>query len=135
VLDSAAKVGFTQAPAWCCYSPVKNNAGDAAASVAAGVPAGSALQGESDQYFVWAELLRKIGAEVGCEPPLTFLGLSGSLGPRVVFHPSFCLFPSELKTRFPNPEQIEMTGRSSLIVIGNVTIESSAFGWSLEARG
>ena len=124
MLDSSARVGFTQAPAWCCYSPVKNNAADAAASVAAGVPAGSALQGESDQYFFWAELLRLAGAVVVQEPAVSFLGLTGSLGPRLVFHPSFVLFPGELKARFPNPQQIEITGRSTLIITGNVTIES-----------
>lgn len=35
LLTNEAKVGFTMAPSWLCYSPCKNNAKDAAASVAA----------------------------------------------------------------------------------------------------
>lgn len=61
LLTKGSAVGFTVAPSWLCYSPCKNNAADAAASVLAGVPAGSAFIAESDQYFVFAEMLRRAG--------------------------------------------------------------------------
>ena len=60
LLGPEAKVGFTSAPEWCCFSPCKNNSVDAAASAASGVPAGSAYTAESDQYFAYAELLRRM---------------------------------------------------------------------------
>ena len=46
VISSVAKVGFTMAPAWLCYSPCKNNAKDAAEMAQKGVPGGSAVTAE-----------------------------------------------------------------------------------------
>ena len=46
VLPQGAKVGFSSAPAFLCYSPCKNNSNDAAVSIANGIPAGSAYTGE-----------------------------------------------------------------------------------------
>lgn len=123
-LPPTAHVGFTSAPAWLCYSPCKNNSADAVASVAAGVPAGSPITAESDQYFVFAELLRVLGAAVEAGPPETYLGLSAPLSPKIVFHPSFAVFPSEIAARIPYPRKIKISGKSSLVVEGNVTLES-----------
>lgn len=131
VLDSRAKVGFSLAPSWICYSPVKNNAADAAASVAAGVPAGSAIAGESDQYFASAELLRKLGANVESAAPSTFLGLTGVLGPRIVLDPSFSLFPGELASRFPAPSDVSISSRSTLVIQGEVVVHSLRLDGSL----
>ena len=122
-IDSGS-VGFTKAPAWICYSPVKNNAADAAASAAIGVPAGSALQGESDQYFAAAEILRRLGAEVELGDEVSYLGLSAPLGPRIVIEPSTCLFPGEFINTFPTPKHLFISKRSTLLIRGDVIIES-----------
>jgi hypothetical protein len=76
ILSGSAKVGFTTAPDWVCYSPCKNNTADAAASVAAGVPAGCAFTAESDQYFLFAELLRRLGADIPSAPKRSILGIT-----------------------------------------------------------
>lgn len=68
------------APAWLCFSPCKNNAVDAAAAVKQGIPANSAFTAESDQYFVFAEFLRLLGAAVISDDPKTFLGITAPIG-------------------------------------------------------
>ena len=123
-LGKDAKVGFTTAPTWLCYSPCKNNAIEAAVLISSGVPAGSASITEADQYFYAGELLRQLGASVPRTPVSIFQGVPVSLGPKIVFSPSFALFPCEVKSRFPTPEFISLTQSSSLIIEGNVTIES-----------
>ena len=64
VLPPDARVGFTQAPSWLCYSPCKNNTPDAAAAAKSGVPEGCAFTAESDQYAWAARLLRLLGAHI-----------------------------------------------------------------------
>jgi hypothetical protein len=59
---------------WLCFSPVKNSLGDAEAAQSKGTPPASASSGEADQYHLWAELLRKIGADVGTAPEEEFEG-------------------------------------------------------------
>lgn len=124
VLDKTTKVGFTTAPTWLCYSPCKNNAAEAAALIASGVPAGSAAIAEADQYFYAAEILRLLGASVPHTPLSIFQGIPVSLGPKIVFAPSFALFPCEIKQRFPTPELVSLTQSSSLVVEGNVVVEN-----------
>ena len=125
ILDSAgSKVGFTMFPSWLCYSPCKNNALDAAASIAAGVPAGAAAVAEADQYFYPAELLRRLGATIPAAPVVAYKGIAISLGPKIVFSPSFALFPCEVKQRFPFPTKLSLNSSSSLVVEGDVQFES-----------
>jgi UDP-sugar pyrophosphorylase len=117
------RVGYTMSPNWSCYSPVKNHVSDAAQALKKGVPAACALTGEADQYFLWRQLLRKLGCEVAEGPPLTLQGITGTLCPQVSLHPSFVLFPLELGSRFPQPSEVSLTSRSSLIVKGDVVVE------------
>lgn len=124
ILPGASNVGFTQAPAWLCYSPCKNNAADAAASIAQGVPAGAAWTAESDQYQCKAEMLRLLGAHVERGPEATFLGISAPAGPRIVVAPGTALFFSELKAVFPSPSSVHITARSTLVLQGDVVVES-----------
>jgi UDP-sugar pyrophosphorylase len=131
VLPPGARVGFTSAPAWLVYSPCKNNTADAAASVAAGVPAGCALTAESDQLHVHAELLSLLGAKVGQGATQSYLGISAPLLPALVLHPSFAIYASELTSRFPTPERVSISSRSSLVVSGNVIIESLSLDGAL----
>lgn len=122
-LSSGARVGFSTAPAW-LWSPCKNNAADARASVEAGIPAGSAMTAESDYLRYPLEFLRILGAHVAIAPPETFLGITASLTPRAVFHPSFAIFFSEVASRFPFPAKVFISERASLLIKGNVIIES-----------
>jgi UDP-sugar pyrophosphorylase len=132
VLPAGARVGFTSAPSWVCYSPCKNNSADAAASIAAGVPAGSPITAESDQYCAFAQLLRTLGAKVDAGPADTFLGIAAPLSPQIVFHPSFAIFFSEIAARVPYPAKVSISRRSSLVVKGNVIIESLSLDGALK---
>ena len=120
----------------------------------AGIPAGSAFTAESDQCSVYGELLRKIGhpniiiayervssvlcaeiwsgAQVDVGRVETYLGISAVSGPRIVFHPSFLLFPHEILNRFPTPQDIHISAQSTLIAEGqNLKIESLYLDGSL----
>lgn len=131
LLSSEAKVGFTMAPAWICYSPCKNNAADAAASIASGVPSASAYTAECEQYRVFAEMLRRLGASVEVGESLNFLGISGTPSPRIVFHPSFALFPHEVAEKVRNARAVAISGRSTLVVRGDVYIDGLSLDGSL----
>ena len=124
LLERSAQVGFSTAPAWICYSPCKNNAKDAAASAAQGVPAGSAWTAESDQYWCKAEMLRQLGANVTPGPDKTFLGISAAGGARIVVDPTTASFFTELKVVFPSPSSITISDRSTLLLSGDVVVES-----------
>jgi UDP-sugar pyrophosphorylase len=124
---TTSKVGFTMAPSWICYSPCKNNAADAAASISSGVPAASALTAEVDQYAVFGKMLQAIGASIEEGKESTFLGITGKLSPRIIFHPSFGIFPHEIIEKFPNPSSIHISGRSTLILRGNVSEVDSLY--------
>mmetsp|Transcript_32828 Transcript_32828/g.55361 ORF Transcript_32828/g.55361 Transcript_32828/m.55361 type:complete len:696 (+) Transcript_32828:117-2204(+) len=124
LLDAGSKVGFTTVPEWICYSPCKNNSTDAAASVAKGVPAAAPYTAECDQYFVFGELLRRMGATIDPAPPLGILGITGRRAPRIVFHPSFATFAHEIAERFPSPHKVTITSNSTLIIEGNVVVDN-----------
>jgi UDP-sugar pyrophosphorylase len=124
LLPQGAKVGFTNAPDWLCYSPCKNNPTDAAASIASGVPAAAPYTAECDQYRVYAQLLRCMGAKVEEESVKTVLGIPGVPGPRLVVAPSTAVFPHEFTKVFPNPSNIQISARSSLVLKGDVEVNS-----------
>jgi UDP-sugar pyrophosphorylase len=124
LLGPEAKVGFTLAPSWICYSPCKNNPEDAAASAAAGVPAGSAYQAESDMYAIYAVLLRKLGATVPPAAPRSFLGIFACPGPCITISPTTAVFVSDIQRMFPNPCAVQISARSTLRVEGDVVIRS-----------
>ena len=123
-LGPEARVGFTMAPAWVCYSPCKNNAADAAESIRNDVPAGSAFTAESDQYFATCELLRLLGAKVEPAAPVTFSEIVASPGPRVVLLPSTAVLPFEVRARFPTPKDVSISSRSTLVIEGDVVVHS-----------
>eukprot|EP01038_Epipyxis_sp_PR26KG_P014423 gene14423-19354_t len=131
LLSGNAKVGFTSAPSWICYSPCKNNSKDAAASIASGIPAASAYTAECDQYFVFAEMLRRLGARITPLPVQPILEIKGSIGPKIVFHPSFALFPHEVINKVPYPSKIEISPRSTLVITGDVILNDIRLDGSL----
>ena len=124
VLGSNAKVGFTMAPAWLCYSPCKNNASDAAEMARNGVPGGSAVTAEADQYNANAQMLRVLGCKVDRPPISHWLGIPAELGPAIVFDPTFAIFPGEIRDRVPRPHQVDISSTSTLMLTGNVQVES-----------
>ncbi|KAJ1410383.1 udp-n-acetylglucosamine diphosphorylase, partial [Ochromonadaceae sp. CCMP2298] len=132
LLKAGARVGFTSMPDWICYSPCKNNSADAAASVAAGIPAASPYTAECDQYFVFAELLRRMGAKIGIPAPLTVLGITARAAPRIVLHPGFAMYAHEIEEKFPNPERVVLTANSTLVVEGGVVVQSLYLDGSLK---
>ncbi len=132
VLSAQQKVGFTMAPQWLCFSPVKNNSADAAIATAAGVPAASPYTGECDQYAVYCKLLRLLGAQIEEGPAVSILGIRAVPSPRLLLHPSCAIFPHELLRRFPSASQLKMSARSSLLLRGDVAVERLALDGALE---
>jgi UDP-sugar pyrophosphorylase len=131
-LGPTAKVGFTMAPAWICFSPCKNNTVDAAAAVAGGIPANSAFTAESDQYYVFSELLRRIGATVPSAAAISIRGISAIPAPRIVIKPSTAVFASELLSVFPSPSKLNMTSSSTLIIDGDVVVKTLVLDGALK---
>lgn len=121
---AAARVGFTQFPAWACYSPCKNNATDAAAAVKAGIPASASWTSESDQYACHAQLLRNAGCQVEkSKDKIEFLNIPAFPGPRIVVNASTAIFPSEMGSIFPEPSKVNISANSTLVINGDVVIE------------
>ena len=85
------------------------------------------LTGESDQYFIWAQLLRLIGVMVETpseDSAITALGITAHLSPCIILHPSCCVFPSELRAIFPTPADVCISQVSSLVMKGEIFVES-----------
>jgi hypothetical protein len=68
--------------------------------------------------------MRSIGCVIEDAPEATFNGIAIIPGPEIVVKPSFAVCPAEYKCRFPEPSKIKISGRSSLVVSGNLVIES-----------
>jgi UDP-sugar pyrophosphorylase len=123
--DESKRVGFTQAAAEICFSPVKNNLSDGVTLQKDGTPAGTAATGEADQYAAHRIFLRNIGVKIEDAKPVTYSGITVVPGPAVVLKPDFACCPGELKVKFPSPEKVKISSRSTLVVRGvGVTIES-----------
>lgn len=60
--------------------------------------------------------------------------MKASLGPQIVFSPTFAIFYAELKTRLPNPSAVSISGTSTLLIKGggDVTIEGLKLDGTLE---
>jgi UDP-sugar pyrophosphorylase len=123
--EESKRVGFTQAAAEICFSPVKNALSDGAALQTSGTPAGTAATGEADQYAAQRIFLRCIGVKVEDAPSVVYSGIQVVPGPAIVLKPDFACCPGELKRKFPSPEKVNISSRSTLVVRGaGVTIES-----------
>jgi len=119
------RVGFTSVSSDLCFSPVKNAVEDGVKLQAKGTHPATAASGEADQYAAWRKLLRGIGCKIAVGDLHTYQGIQCTLGPAVVLKPSFCICPSELPAKFPTPDKVKISARSTLIVRGNgVVIES-----------
>jgi UDP-sugar pyrophosphorylase len=123
--DETTRVGFTQAAAEICFSPVKNALADGVTLQAKGIAAGTAATGEADQYAAQRTFLRSLGVKIQDAKPVVYNGIQVTPGPAVVLKPDFACCPGELKTKFPTPDKVKISPRSTLVVRGEgVTIES-----------
>jgi len=123
--DESTHVGFTQAAASICFSPVKNAVADGVGLQAKGTPPGTAATGEADQYTAQRIFLQSHGCRVTEADPVVYSGIEVVPGPAVVLKPDFVCCPGDLKVKFPSPEKVTITSRSTLVVKGSgVVIES-----------
>ena len=123
--EEVKRVGFTSVSSELCFSPVKNATTDGVALQEKGVHPATAATGEADQYKAYRLLMRSIGCNVEEGVDRQYAGINVTLGPAIVLKPSFACCPGEYKVRFPTPEKVKISGRSTLIVRGQgVVIES-----------
>lgn len=122
--EAAKHVGFTSFHADLCFSPVKNATADGVNLQAKGTAPGVAATGEADQYGAVRKIMTSMGCIVEDAPEATFSGIKIIPGPEIVTKPSFAVCPGEYKARFPKPSNIKISGRSSLVLSGNIIIES-----------
>jgi UDP-sugar pyrophosphorylase len=120
------RVGYTTVAAELCFSPVKNNVEDGKALQEQGVHPGVAATGEADQYGAVRAILRSTGVQVEEAEPEIYQGITVVPGPAIVLAPDFVLCPRDYHKKFPTPEHVKISARSTLIVHGpgQVKIES-----------
>jgi UDP-sugar pyrophosphorylase len=118
-------VGFTAFERWFSFSPVKNSIAEAIASHEKGVYAASPGAGEAAVYEANARLLRLAGCNVASDVmPSEFLGLPLNLGPAIALTPNFALTVDEVIRRCVGGEAVRISGRSSLVLDGDITLHS-----------
>eukprot|EP00892_Ulva_mutabilis_P004215 jgi/Ulvmu1/2165/UM013_0009.1 len=122
-LPPTATVGFTTIKeVWATYMPVKNSPAEARAKAQQNAPTHSATHAEFSVYDAWGRLLRSAGATVATGARASFNGLDVTMCPFITFAPSFVCALSEMRERFPQPERVSVTARSTLAVRGDAVI-------------
>lgn len=123
--DEVGRVGFTSLTSELCFSPVKNATSDGVALQTAGTHPGVAATGESDQSYAVCTILRSLGCQIQEGVKVKFNGIEVASGPDCVLKPSFAACANEMKKKFPNPSEVRISGRSSLVLSGDgLVIES-----------
>lgn len=123
--EESTHVGFTQAAASICFSPVKNAVADGVVLQAKRTPPGTAATGESDQYTAQRIFLQSHGCKIEDADVVAYSGIEVVPGPAIVLAPDFVCCPGDLRVKFPCPEKVSITPRSTLVVKGSgVIIES-----------
>ncbi len=123
--EEQKKVGYTQLAAELCFSPVKNSVADGIALQAKDIAAATAATGEADQYAATRIMMAAIGCQIQEAEAVNYNGIKVVPGPAIVFKPDFACCPAEYTIKFPTPEKIKISARSTLVVRGpGVTIES-----------
>jgi len=123
--EDTKRVGFTSFASDLCFSPVKNAIKDGVALQEKGTHPGVAASGEADQYAAFRNIMRSIGCNIEDAAPSTFSGIKVVAGPEVVLKPSFVLCAQNYKEKFPQPENVKISSRSSLVIQGSgIIIES-----------
>jgi len=123
--DVVKQIGFTSVASDLCFSPVKNAIKDGIVLQQKGTHPGVAASGEADQYAAFRTILSSIGCKIENSNPVTFSGIKIIPGPEIVLKPNFVLCPADCKAKFPQPERVKISKRSSLVVNGSgIVIES-----------
>jgi UDP-sugar pyrophosphorylase len=122
--DETKRVGFTSISAFLCFSPVKNATEEGVKLQEQGTAPGTAASGEADQLAAFRLMMRDVGCHVEDAPEESYLGIKVVPGAAIVLKPSFVSAPAEYKAKFPYPEKVRISARSTLVVDGSgVTIE------------
>jgi UDP-sugar pyrophosphorylase len=123
--EESKKVGYTSVAANLCFSPVKNSTDDGMQLQKAGLQPGTAASGEADQYAAYRIMMNVIGCNVEAAKTERYHDIAITPGPAVVLKPDFACCLSELKAKFPYPDRVHISSRSTLFVRGSgVVIES-----------
>jgi UDP-sugar pyrophosphorylase len=123
--EETSKVGFTQLDASLCFSPVKNSVEDGKALQEKGLHAGTLSTGEADMYAAVRQMMRTRGCDVTDAEPQFYNGIKVIPGPAIVLKPDVVCCPGEYTIKFPTPDKVKISARSTLIVRGpGVIIES-----------
>jgi UDP-sugar pyrophosphorylase len=123
--DETKKVGFTRLAAEMCFSPVKNSVADGVALQAKGIAAGTAATGESDQYGAIRTIMKSIGCQIEEAETVNYNGIKVTPGPAIVLKPDVACCPGEFSIKFPYPDKVKISARSTLVLRGpGIIIES-----------
>ena len=115
-------VAFTRYPLWQGYFPCKNDIVSAAKLSASGVPPHSASSSEMAVYHMHAQSLRTIGCSIAEPVDKTYRGVTVSVGPRIVLHPTFAPCFTLLQAKLPEPSKVTVSAKSTLVLIGSQII-------------
>lgn len=118
-----AKIGFTSLDRWLVFSPAKN-------ALAAG--ASTLSTAESDDYLQNQRKLKNLGCSLPEESMTTLAGVEVTSGPRIWWGPSFAASHDDLVQAFPEPSLIQLSTKSSLVLMGSVRLESLDLDGALE---
>ena len=130
--EELERVDFTMVtPGELAFSPIVNGVADLVDSTkemrkVLELPPYCASTAEADQYGLHRWLLQSIGCNIQECPRTKYAGeVEVTPGPAIVFKPNFGFCLAELLKKFPNPEKVHISRRSTLVIRGcNVVIES-----------
>jgi UDP-sugar pyrophosphorylase len=133
VLAPGAPVSFTSLDAG-FYAPVKNSRGDALKKASSGGTSGGAAEGEHAVYSAHRRVLQLAGCTLPPPSKRAVGGITVDDGPRVVLGPAFRPTIGAGVARLPGGKAIEVSGRSSLLLEGDVTVHALALDGALAIR-
>ena len=77
---------------WYCFSPAKNNIGDAAKCVAKGIPSYGAAEAEYNFYNWTNKMLKIAGVDLTLETEKKdYNGMAFAFGPKILLDPTFAI--------------------------------------------
>ncbi|MBE2204473.1 MAG: UTP--glucose-1-phosphate uridylyltransferase [Chthoniobacterales bacterium] len=118
---SGEKVGVTIFDRAWCFSPCKNNLGEAAGKAARNSPPESASSAESDFYLAGRMKARFAGMQVTDAPVRLIQGIPFTPGPRILLQPSFALTLAEVKQKIRGGG---ISGAGTLILDGDIALDN-----------
>jgi UDP-sugar pyrophosphorylase len=75
---------------------------------------------EADQYAAQRKILRSIGCDITDAPEDEYSGIKVVPGPAIVLKPNFVKTLEDYKNKFPTPEKVKISARSTLVVRGKL---------------